>query len=45
MNRPTDTLFTELTADIEVFRFDQHVTRVFADMIRRSVPITPQLSP
>lgn len=33
-----DTLFDKLSADIEAFRFDERVTRVFADMIRRSVP-------
>ena len=38
MNTPRDTLFSELSSDIEAFRFDEHVTRVFADMIRRSVP-------
>lgn len=38
MNHSRDTLFTELAADIEAFRFDERVTRVFADMIRRSVP-------
>ena len=38
MNSRRDTLYTELAADIEAFRFDERVTRVFADMIRRSVP-------
>jgi tRNA (cmo5U34)-methyltransferase len=38
MNPPRDTLFSTLSSDIEAFRFDEHVTRVFADMIRRSVP-------
>jgi tRNA (cmo5U34)-methyltransferase len=38
LNLPRDTLFSELSADIEAFRFDERVTRVFADMIRRSVP-------
>mgnify|MGYP001823702954 CR=1 FL=1 len=38
MNTPRDTLYRELSADIEAFSFDQRVTRVFADMIRRSVP-------
>jgi tRNA (cmo5U34)-methyltransferase len=35
---PRDTLFSTLRPDIEAFRFDERVTRVFADMIRRSVP-------
>jgi tRNA (cmo5U34)-methyltransferase len=38
MNAPRDTLFSTLNSDIEAFRFDERVTRVFADMIRRSVP-------
>lgn len=38
MNSPRDTLFATLSSDIEAFRFDERVTRVFADMIRRSVP-------
>ena len=38
MNNSRDTLFSELASDIEAFRFDKRVTRVFADMIRRSVP-------
>jgi tRNA (cmo5U34)-methyltransferase len=38
MNASRDTLFSELASDIEAFRFDERVTRVFADMIRRSVP-------
>lgn len=38
MSTDRDTLFARLSADIEAFRFDERVTRVFADMIRRSVP-------
>jgi len=38
MNSSRDTLFSALSSDIETFRFDERVTRVFADMIRRSVP-------
>lgn len=38
MTTPRDTLFSELSSDIEAFRFDERVTRVFGDMIRRSVP-------
>ncbi|MCP4011358.1 MAG: carboxy-S-adenosyl-L-methionine synthase CmoA [Proteobacteria bacterium] len=38
MNASRDELFSELASDIEAFRFDERVTRVFADMIRRSVP-------
>ncbi len=38
MNASRDELFSELASDIEAFRFDKRVTRVFADMIRRSVP-------
>lgn len=38
MSTPRDTLFSELSSDIEAFRFDERVSRVFADMIRRSVP-------
>lgn len=38
MNSRRDTLYSELSADIEAFSFDERVTRVFADMIRRSVP-------
>jgi tRNA (cmo5U34)-methyltransferase len=38
MSSPRDTLFSELSSDIEAFRFDERVSRVFADMIRRSVP-------
>ena len=38
MNTERDNLYSTLRADIEAFRFDERVTRVFADMIRRSVP-------
>ena len=38
MSTSRDTLFSTLSSDIEAFRFDERVTRVFADMIRRSVP-------
>jgi tRNA (cmo5U34)-methyltransferase len=38
MSMPRDTLFSELSSDIEAFCFDERVSRVFADMIRRSVP-------
>lgn len=38
MTYPQDKLFAELSSDIEAFVFDERVTRVFADMIRRSVP-------
>ncbi len=38
MNATRDTLFSEFSSDIEAFRFDERVTHVFADMIRRSVP-------
>ena len=38
MNTNQDKLFVSLSSDIEAFCFDQRVTDVFADMIRRSVP-------
>ena len=38
MTSSQDKLFAELSSDIEVFAFDERVSRVFADMIRRSVP-------
>lgn len=38
MNTTRDRLFASLSSDIEAFCFDQRVTDVFADMIRRSVP-------
>lgn len=38
MTPARDTLFSTLAADTESFCFDQRVTKVFADMIRRSVP-------
>lgn len=38
MTSSQDKLFAELSSDIEAFAFDERVSRVFADMIRRSVP-------
>ncbi len=38
MTHSQDKLFATLSSDIEAFAFDQRVSRVFADMIRRSVP-------
>ena len=38
MTSSQDKLFAELSSDIETFAFDERVSRVFADMIRRSVP-------
>jgi len=38
MSEFKDTLFAELSSDIEAFCFDERVSRIFADMIRRSVP-------
>ncbi len=34
----TDTLFAQPLEQLQRFRFDEHVARVFADMISRSVP-------
>lgn len=38
MNTQADKLYASLTPNIEAFKFDEQVTAVFADMIRRSVP-------
>lgn len=38
MSSTQDRLFATLSPDIEAFRFDERVSRVFSDMIRRSVP-------
>ncbi len=38
LSTSTDKLYTSLASNIERFQFDEQVTAVFADMIRRSVP-------
>lgn len=38
MHSSRDTLYAQLSSDIESFQFDERVARVFSDMIRRSVP-------
>ena len=38
LNSSRDKLYASLASNIEAFQFDEQVTGVFADMIRRSVP-------